>query len=93
MRFAAITLIAFASSASAGLIGGIIGGVGSTVGGIINIIVDPTLGATSDQLTSCRCPADRYGDTGVHINQDATTYQCAYQRGACTWTKVRIPVF
>jgi hypothetical protein len=36
----------------------------------------------------CKCPKDLFGDVGVHIYEDNSSYQCAYPQGACQWLKV-----
>lgn len=77
MRFAFATLLALATTAAAGVIARDETNVGVTIAV-----------ASPEQLTSCKCLKDNFGDTGVHISQDLTSYQCAYPNGACTWSKV-----
>lgn len=43
-----------------------------------------------EDLFECRCPHDRAGDIGVHINQAWNWYQCAYPNGACQWNIVSL---
>jgi hypothetical protein len=82
MRFA-ISFLAFATIALASVIPR--DDVSDDTPVVTSLTVNP---ATTEQLFLCKCPLDKFNDPGVHINQDLTSYQCAYARGACQWSKV-----
>lgn len=83
MRFAVFSLFALAASVSAA----VVARDDATIEVEASLVVTVP---TPEQALSCKCAADKLNGSGVHINQNAQWYQCAYPNGACMWAHVRL---